>query len=330
MSVAGSVTAPRGHSAEQPSPWTAAELSSRNCPLCSSGSGAPAGRRTDGLAFSRCPACGLVYADPAPPIEAAVRLYRQDYFGVVRNAAPVCQGYENYLEHQNRAHDPRRIEVRLIERYEPDLRGKRALDVGCGSGVLLSCLAERGCVVAGVELNPAVAARARSRLGVSVYESPFEKPLPLQDKSFDVVTACSVLEHSADPRAFLDEAARLAAPGALLLIVTPRWEASHRAGADWIGWNGQWDHLCYFSSESLDRALTRRGFRRLVVGAGGPPARLSQVRRKRASKALRSRIRRAPVLGPALVELKRRLFPPELAALDSEHADLIALYRRAA
>ena len=309
-------------------PWQGLALTHRDCPLCHSSDSLPAGLRADEMTFAQCMGCGLVYANPAPDIGTAASLYRQDYFGVAGDGAGTYQGYSDYLVSQDSMHDPRRLEVALLRRSEPDLSGRRVLEVGCGSGTLLSVLKEQGCGAAGVELNPAAAEQARRRLDCEVYETPFELGLPRPTGTVDLFLACSVLEHSAAPGRFLDEAARLVATNGLLLVITPRWEASETAGEDWIGWRGQWDHLCYFSLATLDSALRQRGFKRLRAGAGGPPARLGAVRRARPAKRARAALRRTPFLGAATVKLKRRLFPPRLQPLESESADLVALYRK--
>lgn len=47
------------------------------------------------------------------------------------------------------------------------------------------------------------------------------RSLPFADHSFAVVVACHLLQHVADPRAALAEAARVLAPGGLVLILHP-------------------------------------------------------------------------------------------------------------
>ncbi|HAI98128.1 TPA: hypothetical protein DCL30_01120 [Candidatus Peribacteria bacterium] len=57
------------------------------------------------------------------------------------------------------------------------------------------------------------------------------KGFPLQGTSgsFDVILSYETLEHMPDPRAFVSELARLAKPGALLVLTTPNvlWEPMH-------------------------------------------------------------------------------------------------------
>lgn len=46
-----------------------------------------------------------------------------------------------------------------------DVRGRRVLDAGCGSGPLSAALRERGAIVTGLDSSPAMVALARQRLG---------------------------------------------------------------------------------------------------------------------------------------------------------------------
>ncbi|MDD5025957.1 MAG: class I SAM-dependent methyltransferase [Candidatus Peribacteraceae bacterium] len=54
-------------------------------------------------------------------------------------------------------------------------------------------------------------------------------PLPHPKGSFDVILSYETLEHMPDPHAFAQELARLAKPGALLVLTTPNvlWEPLH-------------------------------------------------------------------------------------------------------
>ena len=242
-SPAGAAAAPAAAPPAPLSPWAGVRLNVRNCPLCFAASPRLAGMRDDGIAFSQCTGCGLVYANPAPPVSAAQRLYQEDYFGVSGDPSARYRGYYDYLDSQRLADDLRRLEVQLLQRFAGEFRGKRSLEIGCGGGTLLGLLQREGAEVTGVELNPAAAQHARDTLGAKILEKPVETGTGLTGGSFDIILACSVLEHSADPGPFLNEVSRLAAPNALFLVITPRWECAARAGADWIGWRGQWDHL---------------------------------------------------------------------------------------
>lgn len=84
------------------------------------------------------------------------------------------------------------------------------LDVGCGAGALMVELARRGCLVQGVEIDPARVEECRGK-GLDVKEGRAET-LPLADRSMDVVV-CSVVVPYTDERRAVAEWARVVKPG---------------------------------------------------------------------------------------------------------------------
>ena len=88
--------------------------------------------------------------------------------------------------------------------------GSRVLDLGCGTGELLSYLMrERGCSGYGVELDDANVQACVAR-GVNVIQLNLEEGLALfADSSFDVVLQIDTLQHLRNAEVMLRETARV-------------------------------------------------------------------------------------------------------------------------
>lgn len=94
--------------------------------------------------------------------------------------------------------------------------GDRALDVGCGPGVLTTHLVDLlgADHVAAVDPSEPFVAAARARLPEADVRLAVAERLPFDDAAFDVVLAQLVVPFMSDPVAGIREMARVARPGA--------------------------------------------------------------------------------------------------------------------
>jgi SAM-dependent methyltransferase len=134
--------------------------------------------------------------------------------------------------------------------------GRRVLDVGCGTGTMLSYL-ERYGEPSGVEADVQAIELCRSRgiTGVQLADPP---PLPFEDGRFDLVTALDVLEHVDDDERLLVEMRRVLRPGGVALVTVPAFPAL---------WGTQ-DVISHHKRRYRARELRER-----VLAAGLEPAR---------------------------------------------------------
>ena len=96
------------------------------------------------------------------------------------------------------------------------------LEIGVGPGENLYSLYPDGAALVGIEPDPALAALARSRGAIPIYEATAEElPESLPDASFDAVTLFDLLEHTKDDLLVLERVRQKLAPGGYLVISVP-------------------------------------------------------------------------------------------------------------
>jgi 2-polyprenyl-6-hydroxyphenyl methylase/3-demethylubiquinone-9 3-methyltransferase len=120
-----------------------------------------------------------------------------------------------------------REQIDLLWATDPRARrpldGKRALDVGCGAGLLSEPLARLGAAVTAVDAaaeNIAVAKvhAAGQGLAIDYVHGGVET---LAAEPYDLIVSMEVIEHVADPILFVRALAARLAPGGILILSTP-------------------------------------------------------------------------------------------------------------
>jgi 2-polyprenyl-6-hydroxyphenyl methylase/3-demethylubiquinone-9 3-methyltransferase len=102
------------------------------------------------------------------------------------------------------------------------LEGKSALDVGSGAGLLAGPLTRLGARVTGIDASPEVIEVARQHSAAQGLDIDFRAgDVQELEGRFDLITALEVIEHVADPGAFLKALAKRLAPDGLLILSTP-------------------------------------------------------------------------------------------------------------
>jgi 2-polyprenyl-6-hydroxyphenyl methylase/3-demethylubiquinone-9 3-methyltransferase len=147
------------------------------------------------------------------------------------------------------------------------LEGRRALDVGCGAGLLTEPLARLGAAVTGLDAAPENVAAAQLHaegqgLAIDYRAGSVED---LADDRFDLVCSMEVIEHVSDPAAFVAGLKRAMAPGGLLLISTPNRTPLSNLALIVVGEGtgriprGTHDHAKFLTPEEMRTLLAEAG-----------------------------------------------------------------------
>jgi 2-polyprenyl-6-hydroxyphenyl methylase/3-demethylubiquinone-9 3-methyltransferase len=146
------------------------------------------------------------------------------------------------------------------------LEGKSALDVGCGAGLLAEPLARLGAKVTAVDAAAELIAVAREHAaGQGLIIDYRHAAVEELEGQFDLVTSMEVVEHVADPQAFLAALAARLAPGGLMVLSTPNRTAKSRllmiTIAEGIGRipKGTHDHQKFITPDEMKAMMAAAG-----------------------------------------------------------------------
>jgi 2-polyprenyl-3-methyl-5-hydroxy-6-metoxy-1,4-benzoquinol methylase len=217
----------------------------RACPSCLGTKLEVIWRKSD-VDFAACQRCGMVYIPEVLESYATGQFYEDRTESFYLSDDKLKSDY-----------DPVRFqrEWALLRQWVPS--GK-VLDVGCSTGGFLKGLHEMGdyetigCDVSQGALNQA------ENIGVTVLRAPFLS-LPVDEAKYDAITFWAVLEHLADPAAFLAKAGSMISSGGICILLVPNL---HSLAIRSIGPRYRYimtEHLNYFSAAALSHMVARVG-----------------------------------------------------------------------
>ena len=149
-------------------------------------------------------------------------------------------------------------------------KGLRLLDIGCGGGLLSEPMARLGAEVVGADAAPRnipVAQVHAEQSGLSIdYRHTTAEDMAAAGERFDVVLNMEVVEHVADPLAYLTACQQLLKPGGLMLCSTlnrnPKSFMMAIVGAEWVmRWlpKGTHDWTKFITPDELYDLIRRAG-----------------------------------------------------------------------
>lgn len=201
-----------------------------------------------------CAVCGLVRLYPRPAPDELAAYYPGDYWYTPGRglAGRLEQAYRRLVLRDHARFVRRAIRDAGVSGF--------VLDVGCGSGLLLSRLKPDGARVLGLETSPKAASIAWRANGIPCACGDLARA-PFPDGSCSVVTMFHVLEHLAKPAEYVASAHRLLAQDGRLVVQSPNvacWQFL-LLGELWRGLDVP-RHLIDFRASDLEALLDSCGF----------------------------------------------------------------------
>lgn len=121
----------------------------------------------------------------------------------------------HYEDHRHHGYH-RWLDERSVALVREQARGRRVLEVGCGTGLILREIAPVAAEAVGLDLSPGMLEVARQRQ-LSVVEGSADE-LPFGDANFDLVYSFKVLAHVPSIGQALSEMVRVTRPGGQLVL----------------------------------------------------------------------------------------------------------------
>ncbi len=201
-----------------------------------------------------CSQCHLMRLDPQPEPRELGTYYPQSYWFAPgeTKADQLEQRYRRMvlLDH-----------VRFVQRaLRNSGESGPVLDIGCGGGLFLRMMAERGAPVVGLDVSVDAARVALHYNGVPTVTALLPQ-IPLPRESCSVVTMFHLLEHLYYPAAYLETAREVLRPGGRLVVQVPNaacWQFL-LFGERWNGIDVP-RHLFNFRQSDLDSLIRENGF----------------------------------------------------------------------
>lgn len=135
------------------------------------------------------------------------------------------------------------------------IQGKKVLDVGCGTGAMLSELKSKGFTTFGIDGSAEALKFCRQRGLTSLQKVDFEKPLPFGAGVFDTVLCLDVLEHVESDDKLLANIQKILHPGGRLILTVPAYQFF------WTYWDEMLGHKRRYELSQIRNLVKKAGFK---------------------------------------------------------------------
>jgi len=209
-----------------------------------------------------CLSCKLYFVSPAPDENFLLKYYRQQYRENENNLSFYYRETQRF-----RAESQYRYLTKILGNHF--FRNKACLDIGCGMGVFLNKLREKGAAVKGFDPRKKLISYGKERWNLPIFTADIGSYL-FGENQFDLISLSHVLEHLRDPIGRIRQIIMCLKKGGYLFIEVPNnnsekisWQLDVRKKTD--------EHLTFFNKENVQTFLKNKGLKIIHVTTCGRP-----------------------------------------------------------
>ena len=241
-----------------------------SCPLCHEKQFVKTFRRVNLCVYS-CGKCGLDFGEEstvsATTGDGAIETDPHHFSNLLEKSGPLSAALSSLID-------------KRLPLFEKMLGGKAKywLEIGPGSGLLSSIVADRGGVWRGCEIDSAMAEKMLER-GIDVVHADFSNIDPASlftpevsaQGGFDIVFLSQVLEHVRHPDLFLENVRTALRPGGIIYVDVPNNEGLTAIVRKLNRWSASYGevvppfHMIAYSAKTLQYALRQAGFEQIYT-----------------------------------------------------------------
>ncbi len=193
----------------------------------------------------KCLNCSLIYSNKKPTSQELEDTYSK----------------YNYLDNKHPEATIKKVS-NISKRVFSLNKPVNVLDIGCGDGLYLDQFKSFGCKTYATEFNERLTKIAEEKgheiVGLGLY------PELKKDLLVDTIIFTEIIEHINEQVKCLNHFKKLLSKNGIIFITTPNFSALERRlfKKDWE-YLCYPEHLCYFSTKTLNKTMERCGFRKL-------------------------------------------------------------------
>jgi methionine biosynthesis protein MetW len=174
----------------------------------------------------------------------------------------------------------------IVYKLLPDARGRKLLDIGCGSGEIGLVFKHRFVEIHGIDISEKALAAACTRQVITRRVDLNKERLPYPSQNFEMVTCLDVIEHVFDPWRLLSEIHRVLSSKGVLVLSTPNigfitfrlrllTGTFPTTSPDPTPYDG--GHIHYWTVKDMAKLLNQQAFRITAIGSTGRFTRLKNL-----------------------------------------------------